>query len=140
MPSTHKELSDWHAEPQQDEQQRAGEHADDIKVNIVVAQHSVAMRVPRATGRNRQPWIPGEDTGTKSSGDAEGMANSRRCEHIRSDADGFTLDDLDTASVEQYRQRFRACVKRHPWLILANKSYSTRGYRITEEQSREQDR
>lgn len=106
---------------------------DDIKVITRGSAAFVAMRVPRAT-RTQRPIHLGANPlgntwrryheGDYKCSDAEVRRMLADAEDIRPDQrilDGFTLDDLDTASIEQYRQRFRAMRPEHPWLSLANK-------------------
>lgn len=106
---------------------------DDIKVITRGSAAFVAMRVPRAT-RTQRPIHLGANPlgntwrryheGDYKCSDAEVRRMLADAEDIRPDQrilDGFSLDDLDTASIEQYRQRFRAVRPEHPWLALSNK-------------------
>jgi ATP-dependent DNA helicase RecG len=47
------------------------------------------------------------------------MHSSRADSHI---LEGFGLDDLDEASIAEYRDRFAATKPKHPWLALENKA------------------
>lgn len=105
----------------------------DIKVLMHGTVAFVVMRIPRAT-RTQRPIHTGTTPfgntwrryheGDYKCSDAEVRRMLADAEDIRPDQrilDGFTLDDLDTASIDQYRQRFRAVRPGHPWLSLANK-------------------
>ncbi|MCB9184701.1 MAG: putative DNA binding domain-containing protein [Flavobacteriales bacterium] len=103
---------------------------DDIQVVVHGASAFVAMRVPRAT-RTQRPIYTGNTPlgntwrryheGDYKCSDAEVRRMLADAEDIRPDQrilEGFTLEDLDTASLDQYRQRFRAARPDHPWLSL----------------------
>ena len=106
---------------------------DDIKVIARGSSAFVAMRVPRATRTQRPIHLGASPLGNTwrryhegdyKCSDAEVRRMLADAEDIRPDQrilDGFTLDDLDTATIDQYRQRFRAVRPEHPWLSLANK-------------------
>lgn len=108
-------------------------HPDDIKVLTHGTVAFVVMRIPRAT-RTQRPIHTGTTPfgntwrryheGDYKCSDAEVRRMLADAEDIRPDQrilDGFTLDDLDTPSIDQYRQRFRAVRPEHPWLSLSNK-------------------
>ncbi len=106
---------------------------DDIMVLTRGTDAFVVMRIPRAT-RTQRPihtslspfgntWRRYHEGDYKCS-DAEVRRMLADAEDIRPDQrilDGFTADDLDTPSIDQYRQRFRAVRPEHPWLSLQKK-------------------
>lgn len=102
----------------------------DIKVESIDGTQLLVVAVPRAPRRERPVYLgPNPLSGTfrrEHEGDyrcsdaevrrmlsdaAEEARDARRLEH-------FTLDDLDAASLEQYRRLFQLRQEGHPWLKL----------------------
>jgi ATP-dependent DNA helicase RecG len=101
---------------------------EDVQEIPTPAGNILALRIPKAT-RSQRPIFIGQNplTGTyrrNQEGDyhctdhevsrmlsdrSEAPADSQILEH-------FTLDDLDRASLQQYRQRFSSHKPTHPWL------------------------
>ena len=103
---------------------------DDMQVVTSGASAFVVMRVPRAT-RTQRPIYTGNTPlgntwrryheGDYKCSDAEVRRMLADAEDIRPDQrilEGFTLEDLDATSLDQYRQRFRAARPDHPWLSM----------------------
>jgi ATP-dependent DNA helicase RecG len=99
-----------------------------VTVETVASQRALVIRVPRAT-RHQRPVYVGQNplTGTYRR-NFEGDYHCTENEVGRMLADrgdepadcrileGFTVNDLDEASLQQYRQRFSARSPAHPWL------------------------
>ncbi|MBK6408504.1 MAG: putative DNA binding domain-containing protein [Flavobacteriales bacterium] len=124
---------------------------DDMQVVTSGASAFVVMRVPRAT-RTQRPIYTGNTPlgntwrryheGDYKCSDAEVRRMLADAEDIRPDQrilEGFTVDDLDIGTVEQYRQRFRAAKPDHPWLSLQTKELLEQlgGWRKDRESSQE---
>lgn len=107
--------------------------AGDVQVVAVEGASLLSIRVPRAVRGVRPLYIGPTPFGNTYRRRHEG---DYRCadDEVRrmlADADptpadqriltGFTLDDLDAASLTQYRQRFRASKGEHAWLSLEDK-------------------
>lgn len=88
----------------------------------------IAVRIPRAT-RLQRPVFIGQNplTGTyRRNYEGDYHCTEQEVSRMLSDRgeepadgrilDGFTLDDLDRTSLQQYRQRFASFKPAHPWL------------------------
>jgi ATP-dependent DNA helicase RecG len=110
----------------------------DVRIHDVEGRSVIAVRVPRAT-RSQRPVYVGPDplSGTFR----RNFEGDYRCtpEEVRrmladaadqpSDArilEGFTLDDLDSESLQQYRNRFSHRAPTHPWLAEDNLGFLSR--------------
>jgi ATP-dependent DNA helicase RecG len=103
---------------------------DDLSVLRLGSLFLLVMRVPRATRAERPVYLNGQPFGNTWRRNHEGDFRSTDAEVRRMFADaegtpadqrildGFSLADLDPASLTQYRQRFRAAKGDHPWLAL----------------------
>ncbi len=103
---------------------------EDIVLQEVTGKTVLVMRVPLATRRQRPVYL-GQNplTGTyrrhdvgdyKCSADEVGRMLADQSDEPADSriVEGFTLQDLDGASLTQYRQRFSARAPDHPWLTL----------------------
>lgn len=100
----------------------------DVTVETVDGREVLAIRVPRATRRQRPVFINQNPlTGTyrrnhegdyHCSDDEVGRMLADKSEQPADSEilEGFGLDDLDPASLTQYRNRFSARTPQHPWL------------------------
>jgi ATP-dependent DNA helicase RecG len=107
---------------------------EDLKLHPMGDGFLLSLHVPTA-GRAQKPvYLNGSPLGNTFKRRHEGDYHCSDSEVRRmfADADdqtpadyrileGFTLDDLDQASLTQYRQRFRAAKGDHPWLALENR-------------------
>ena len=108
---------------------------DDVTVETIEDKKVLALRVPRASRRERPVYIgqnpirgtyrrnfegdykcSEEEVGRMLADRSEEPADSRILE-------GFALDDLDNDSLQRYYQRFSARVPDHPWLTLEMKPF-----------------
>lgn len=101
-----------------------------ISVLQVTAQDVLAIQVPRASRRQRPLYVGLNPlTGTyRRNNDGDFRCTAEEVGRMLADravepADsrilaGFGLDDLDTPSLQQYRNRFSARDPEHPWLAL----------------------
>ena len=107
---------------------------DDLSVLPLGSLFLLVMRVPRASRSERPVYLNGQPFGHTWRRNHEGDFRSTDAEVRRMFADaedtpadqrildGFSLADLDPASLTQYRQRFRAAKGDHPWLALEDQS------------------
>ncbi len=134
-----------------------GKVSANLLTDADVAEHTIEgkavlmIRVPRADRRQRPVYV-GQNplTGTyrrNYEGDYHcseqevGRMLADRADEPADSAilDGFGLDDLDEASVQQYRQRFSARTPDHPWLSEDVKGFLTKlgGWRLDRRDERE---
>jgi ATP-dependent DNA helicase RecG len=105
-------------------------HVEAIQVNGVPL---LAIRIPRATRTQRPVYVGTNPIGNTFRRRHEGdyRCNDAEVRRMLADADevppdhrilsGFSLEDIDTASLAQYRQRMRAAKGEHPWLALSDR-------------------
>jgi len=105
----------------------------DVTLDRIGERSVLTVRVPRASRRQRPVFVgqnpllgtyrrnsdgdyhcTPEEVGRMLADQSEEPADSRILE-------GFGLDDLDAASIQQYRQRFSARAPDHAWLALETK-------------------
>jgi ATP-dependent DNA helicase RecG len=98
----------------------------------------LAIRIPRATRAQRPVHLGGNPLGGTYRRRYEGdyRCSDAETRRMLADADetprdhrilsGFGLDDLDPASLTQYRQRLRAAKPDHPWLDLKDLDFLER--------------
>jgi predicted HTH transcriptional regulator len=124
---------------------------DDARVVEVAGSSRLAVRVPRATRAQRpiyhgpnpltQTWRRqhegdyrcSEDEVRRMFADAEPTARDQRV------LVGFSLDDLDPATLEQYRRRVAVTRADHPWLHLGDRELLEKlgGWRKERDSTRE---
>lgn len=120
-----------------------------VNVNLLELQHVeiidvdgarlLAVRIPRATRAQRPVHLGGNPFGStyrrRHEGDyrcADGevrrmLADADETPRDQRFVEGFGLDDLDPASLKQYRQRLRvARGDDHPWLALGDREFLER--------------
>lgn len=103
---------------------------DNVDVVNVEGANLLAIHIPRAARADRPVYVGPNPFGNTYRRHHEGDYRCAEDEVRRmlADADptpadhrilsGFTLDDLDSTSLTQYRQRFRAAKGEHAWLSL----------------------
>ncbi|MDD2708608.1 MAG: ATP-binding protein [Verrucomicrobiae bacterium] len=106
---------------------------EDVGVIPLGEAQLIVLRIPRASRTQRPVYLGPTPLGNTYRRQHEG---DYRCadDEVRrmlADADPlapdhrvlehFSLEDLDSASLTQYRQRFRAAKGDHPWLALENR-------------------
>jgi ATP-dependent DNA helicase RecG len=106
---------------------------EDLSVLTFGAARLMVLRVRRATRSERPVYLSSQPFGNTWRRDHEGdfRCNDPEVRRMFADAqetrpdhrilEGFTLADLDPASLSQYRQRFRAAKGDHPWLAFENR-------------------
>lgn len=105
----------------------------DVQVVEVDGTNLLAIHVPRAARADRPVYIGPTPFGHTYRRHHEGdyRCSDDEVRRMLADADptpadhriltGFTINDLDPASLTQYRQRFRAAKGEHAWLSLEDK-------------------
>lgn len=103
---------------------------EDVQVVELTGAKLLAVRVPRAGRTERPVYLGPNPFGHTFRRQHEGdyRCTDEEVRRMLADADptpadhrilaGFSLDDLDPASLPQYRQRLRTAKGEHPWLAL----------------------
>ena len=106
---------------------------DDVQVVPLDNLYLLAVHVPRATRANRPVYLNATPFGNSYRRQHEGdyRCSDDEVRRLLADADplpadqrillGFTLSDLDSTSLTQYRQRLRAVRGEHAWLSLEDR-------------------
>ena len=108
---------------------------DQVRVVPVGEKSVLVMEIPRANRRQRPVYVGQnpitgtyrrnyegdylcnpDEVGRMLADQSEEPADSRILEH-------FSIDDIDPASLQQYRQRFSARAPDHPWLSLDHRGF-----------------